>query len=133
MKNFKDVSIPGLTLKGGGLSMRQRMVIFLIIGMLSSVLCPVCNAQERGYFSQMGQTFTRGIKNVVSFPWEIPATIKEHDAQNNGTPRFVRDTAGFFDGTLRALTRFGCGAWDMVWCVVPGNQEGLPLKPESFF
>ena len=73
-----------------------------------------------------------GYDRLMAFA-EIPATIKEHDAQNNGTPRFVRDTAGFFDGTLRALTRFGCGAWDMVWCVVPGNQEGLPLKPESFF
>ena len=113
--------------------MRRKIVMLLIFGSLCVSSSSLCEAQEKGYFTQMGQTFTRGVKNVVSFPWEIPVTIKEHDALNDGNPRFFRDTAGFFDGAFRALSRFGCGAWDMVWAFVPGDQQGLPLKPETFF
>ena len=54
-------------------------------------------AYPPGYWKQMGITFTRGVKNLVSFPWEIPATIAKHDNEDNGNPRFFRDTAGFFD------------------------------------
>jgi hypothetical protein len=92
-----------------------------------------CPAQEKGYFPQVGYVFTRGLKNVVSFPWEIPVTIKEHDQNDNGDPRFYRDTAGFFDGAFRSVTRLGCGLWDMFFCLVPGDQNDLPLKPEAFF
>ena len=113
--------------------MRKKIVLLLIFGSFCAVSSPVCKGQEQSYFAKMGQTFTRGIKNVVSFPWEIPVTIQKHDAQDDGSPRAFRDTAGFFDGAFRALSRLGCGAWDMVWAVVPGDQEGLPLKPETFF
>lgn len=94
---------------------------------------PVCEAQEKGYFTQLGQTFTRGVKNLVSFPWEVPATIAKHDNEDNGDPRFFRDTAGFFDGVFRAVTRLGCGAWDIAFSLVPGQQNDLPLKPETLF
>jgi hypothetical protein len=113
--------------------MRKKIALLLIAGSFCVVLSPVCKAQEQSYFSKLGQTFTRGIKNVVSFPWEIPVTIKKRDAQDDGSPRVFRDTTGFFDGAFRALGRFGCGAWDMVFSIVPGDQEGLPLKPETFF
>ena len=113
--------------------MRKKILGLLIVGLLFAVACPVCEAQQKGYFAQMGQTFTRGVKNVVSFPWEIPSTIQVYDQKSDGNPRAFRDTAGFFDGMFRALTRFGCGAWDMAWAVVPGEQEGLPLIPETFF
>jgi len=88
---------------------------------------------EEGYFKQMGKTFTRGVKNIVSFPWEIPATIQKHDATDNGNPRFFRDTAGFFDGIFRAVTRLGCGIWDVPFSMIPGDQDSLPLVPETFF
>ncbi len=113
--------------------MKKTILTFFIAAMLFVGLCPLCAAQEQSYLTQLGHTFTRGVKNVVSFPWEIPTAIKEHDAKDDGNPRVFRDTAGFFDGSFRALERFGCGAWDMVWAFVPGNQEGLPLKPETFF
>ncbi len=113
--------------------MKTKILALLIVGAIFTALSPVCAAQEQGYFTQMGRTFTRGIKNVVSFPYAIPAAIREHDGQNDGSPRAFRDTAGFFDGSFRALKRLGCGVWDMLWCVVPGDQEGLPLKPETFF
>ena len=113
--------------------MKKKILGLLIVGLLFVTACPVCKAEEKGYFTQLGQTFTRGIKNVVSFPWEIPATIREYDQKTEGNPRVYRDTSGFFDGTFRALTRFGCGAWDMIFSLVPGDQQGLPLKPETFF
>ena len=90
-------------------------------------------AQEQGYFAQMGQSFTRGLKNMVSFPWEIPATIAKHDGEDNGNPRAFRDAAGLVDGTFRAVTRLGCGIWDVLFSVVPGQQDELPLTPKSFF
>ncbi len=108
----------------------------LVLSILLLLLCVASSAvfaEQPGYFAQMGKTFTRGIKNIVSFPVEIPATIREYDQKTDGNPRVFRDIAGFFDGTFRAVTRLGCGAWDVVWCSIPGDQEGLPLKPETFF
>lgn len=91
------------------------------------------HAAEEPYFTQMGQALTRGIKNMVSFPWEIPSTIDRYDQKDNGSPRVFRDAAGFVDGTFRAVTRLGGGIWDVLFSVVPGAQNELPLKPETFF
>ncbi len=113
--------------------MRIRMTGLMLVLLFCLAFSPACAAEEQGYFAQMGQSFTRGVKNLVSFPWEIPATIAKHDREDNGDPRLFRDTAGFFDGTFRALTRFGCGAWDVVFSLVPGDQNDLPLKPETLF
>lgn len=90
-------------------------------------------AEEPGYFTQMGRAFTRGIKNIVSFPWEIPATIRRYDQKADGNPRAFRDLAGLLDGTFRSVTRLGCGVWDVLFFVVPGQQDELPLTPKSFF
>jgi len=113
--------------------MRSRMIGLVSLGLFFLAFTPVCHAQQAGYFEQMGKTFVRGLKNIVSFPVEIPATIREHDQRTDGNPRVFRNIAGFFDGTFRSVARLGCGAWDVVWCAIPGNQEGLPLKPETFF
>ena len=91
------------------------------------------HASEAGYGAKLTRTFNRGWKNVVSAPYEIPYTIGQWDTKSDGNPRFYRDTAGFFDGAFRMVTRLGCGAWDMLWAFVPGDQEGLPLEPETFF
>jgi hypothetical protein len=90
-------------------------------------------AEEPGYFTQMGQAFTRGLKNIVGFPWEIPSTIGRFDQKNDGNPRAFRDAAGFVDGTFRAVTRMCSGLWDVAFSVVPGQQNELPLKPETLF
>ncbi len=113
--------------------MRVRItgLVFAVLFCLS--LGTDCWAQEQGYFVQMGQALTRGVKNMVSFPWEIPATIKQHDQDDNGNPRIFRDTAGFIDGMFRAATRLGCGVWDVLFSAVPGQQNELPLKPEALF
>mgnify|MGYP006979490600 CR=1 FL=1 len=85
-----------------------------------------------GYFEQLGHTFSRGFKNAISCLWEIPYTISQYD-QQTGNSRVFRDTAGFFDGILRTVTRLGSGAWDMMVSVIPGDQDGITLKPETFF
>lgn len=103
----------------------------LWIMMVTSI--PLAPAGEPGYFDELGRAFNRGVKNVVSAPWEIPYTIGQYDQKNDGNSIFFRETAGLFDGIFRTLTRFGCGAWDMLWAFVPGEQDGLPLKPETFF
>ena len=113
--------------------MKARMTGLIYVLLFCLAFSPACLAQEQGYFAQMGQTFTRGVKNLVSFPFEIPTTIAKHDSEDNGNPRFFRDTAGFFDGTFRAVTRLGCGAWDVLFSLVPGQQNDLPLKPETLF
>jgi hypothetical protein len=110
------------------------MAGLMLVWVLCLAYCPVCAAQEEpGYFTQLGQTFTRGVKNLVSFPWEIPSAIGEYDKKTDGNSRAFRDMAGFVDGTFRAVTRLGCGVWDVFSSVVPGQQDGLPLKPETFF
>lgn len=108
--------------------------IFSVLMMMTVLgVVPIASANEPGYFDQLGKTFSRGVKNVITAPWEIPYSIGQYDQKNEGNPRVFRDTAGFFDGIFRTLTRFGSGAWDMAWAFVPGNQEGIQLDPEVFF
>jgi len=109
------------------------MVGLMLVMLLWSVSSFAYAAEEPGYFTQMGRAFTRGLKNMVSFPWEIPTTIRQYDQKADDNPRAFRDAAGFVDGTFRAVTRLGCGVWDVVFSVVPGQQNELPLKPETFF
>jgi len=110
------------------------MISLMLIVLFCLSLSPVCLAQEQGYFAQMGQAFTRGFKNIVSFPWEIPYTIGRYDQKNDDNPRAFRDIAGFFDGTFRAVTRLSSGMWDVVFSsVVPGQQGELHLDPKTFF
>lgn len=111
--------------------MRVKAIIVAVL-LCAFFQFPVYAAGE-GYFTKLGKTFTRGVKNVVTSPWELPYTIHQHDKTDDGNPRVFRDTAGIFDGIFRVATRFGCGAWDMLFCLVPGDQDGLPLKPETFF
>lgn len=113
--------------------MRVRMTGLMLVGMFCLVLSPACLAQEQGYFAQMGQALSRGVKNIVSFPLEIPATIAKHDREDDGNTRVFRDAAGFVDGTFRAVTRLGCGIWDVLFSVVPGQQDELPLTPKTLF
>ena len=113
--------------------MRVRMTGLMFVLLFCVAFSPVCAAQQPGYFAQIGQAFTRGIKNMVSFPWEIPSTIGRYDKKNDGNSRAFRDAAGFVDGTFRAVTRLGCGVWDVLFSVVPGQQDELPLTPKSFF
>ncbi len=113
--------------------MRIKTIGLIASLMFCLLLSTAYAAEEPGYFTQLGQGFTRGFKNMVSFPWEIPSTIGRYDQNNDGNPRAFRDAAGFVDGTFRAVTRLGCGVWDVLFSVVPGQQNELPLKPATLF
>lgn len=109
----------------------------ILTGVVLGVLClsfGSADAQEKSvYMTQMGHTFSRGVKNVISAPWEIPSTISQYDKKNDGNPRVFRNAAGFVDGFFRTVTRYSCAVWDMIFSTVPGQQEGIPLEPKAFF
>lgn len=111
--------------------MRVRWLVFIPILMVLMPLRPAC-ANPPGYWKQMGITFSRGLKNIVSCPYEIPYTIAQYDKKTENN-RIFRDTAGFFDGVFRTVTRGSGGLWDVFFSLVPGEQDNLPLKPETFF
>ena len=113
--------------------MKVRMTGLVLVFLLGLTFSSAYAYPEPGYFPQLGKTFARGVKNLVSFSWEIPSTIKQYDGKMDGNFRVFRDMAGFVDGTFRSLTRLGCGFWDIAFSFVPGQQDGLPLKPEAFF
>ena len=113
--------------------MRLKLIGFALLVLISLPFIPFSEAKEVGYFRQLTRTFSRGVVNMITSPWEIPYTIRQHDLKNDGNPRIFRDIAGFFDGVFRTVTRLGCGFWDVAFSVVPGDQEGLPLKPKTFF
>jgi len=112
---------------------RVRVIGFMFVLLFCLASFSAYAAEEPGYFTQLGRALTRGFKNIVSFPWEIPSTIGRYDQKNNGNPRVFRDAGGFVDGTFRAVTRLGCGVWDVLFSVVPGQQDELLLKPETLF
>jgi hypothetical protein len=109
------------------------MICLMFVLLFCCAFFPAYAAEEPGYFTQLGQAFTRGLKNMVGFPWEIPSTVSRYDQKTDGNFRVFRNAAGFVDGTFRAVTRLGCGAWDVLFSLVPGQQNELPLKPETFF
>ena len=113
---------------------RNKTAFFLMSALiLFPSVCGSALAAEQGYIEKLGATFTRGVKNVITAPYEIPYTMGVYDRKDDGTARVIRNTAGFFDGIFRTVTRLGCGAWDMGWAFIPGDQQGLPLEPEAFF
>ncbi len=111
--------------------MRVRWVVLILI---LTMLMPLnaAYANPPGYWKQMGISFTRGLKNIVSCPYEIPYTIAQYDKQTENN-RVFRDTAGFFDGLFRTVTRGSLGLWDVAFSIVPGHQDELHLEPETFF
>ncbi|HOW58998.1 MAG TPA: hypothetical protein PLO78_04650 [Candidatus Omnitrophota bacterium] len=113
--------------------MRKIAIGWILIAGVFLFAVPPALANEEGYFAQMSRTMVTGLKNIVSSPWEIPYTMGQYDQKDDGNSRAIRGAAGFVDGTFRSLTRFCCGFWDVAFSVVPGDQEGLPLKPETFF
>ena len=89
-------------------------------------------AEGEGYFSNMGRDLVRGVKNVISSPVEIPYTMDRYGEDHRGSNSFW-PIAGFFHGAFNMVTRCGSGIWDLGFAFIPGQQEGLPPDPETFF
>ena len=105
--------------------MKKISLLFLLV--MTLVFPASANA---GYWQNMGHDWTRGLKNIISFPLEIPITIGEY---HEGYP-VVRHLAGFTDGLFQGIERLGSGLWDIVPAsLMPGSQEGLPVTPETLF
>lgn len=103
---------------------KSCLVLFLL-----TVIFPV--PAHAGYWKNLGYDWTRGVKNMVSSPLEIPLTIKEH--HDGPAYPVVSQVTGFFDGVFQGIARLGSGAWDFPAGLLPGVQEGLPVVPETLF
>ena len=83
------------------------------------------------YQAKLEQGLTRGLKNMVSAPLEIPLTVAHHDA-GQGRP-VIRHMAGLVDGFFRTFERAANGVFDTILVFVPGEQDGYPMSPETLF
>ena len=110
--------------------MSTRQNAFLRIILAALILFP-SSVYAGSYCQNMKHDLSRGFKNILSSPLEIPITIQEYH-ESAGYP-VIRHTIGFFDGTFRMIKRAGSGLWDFVVALIPGDQEGLPLNPETLF
>ena len=111
--------------------MKKTFLLWTLLGLVLFANGRTALAEQAGYFRTLGRDFKRGFKNIISAPLEIPITIQEYH-ERAGRP-VIRHITGFFDGTVQTVERFGSGLWDWVAMLVPGEQEGLPVKPETLF
>ena len=109
--------------------MIRKKIAALTFFVLLTALFPV--QAHASYFSEMKRDWGRGLKNILSFPLEIPITVQEYH-ESTGYP-VVRHAAGLADGIFQAVSRLGSGFWDFPASIIPGIQEGLPVKPETLF
>ena len=110
----------------------KRLAFLGILGFFLAVLCTSDNyAQEPGYFSSLGRNVVRGTKNLVSFPAELVMTVK--DPRYQSEPPILRTLHGLTDGTVRSFQRAFSGVWDFFVALIPSQQEGMPVKPETLF
>lgn len=87
---------------------------------------------QPGYFKGMAHSWSRGFTNIVSSPLEIPVTITKYHREDPNPP-VIKHAAGLVDGIVRTVARCGSGMWDLAVGLIPGNQEGAPVKPETLF
>lgn len=87
---------------------------------------------QPGYFKNMAQDWRRGLTNIVSSPLEIPITIAKYHREDKNPP-VIKHVAGLTDGIVRTVARCGSGMWDMAVGLLPGNQQGAPVDPETLF
>ena len=109
-------------------TLMKKTFPFFLLAM--TVLFPA--SAHAGYWKNMGNDWVRGVKNIVSFPLEIPITIKEYH-EGPGYP-VVRHLTGLADGIFQSIERLGSGLWDILpSSIFPGIQEGFPVTPETLF
>ncbi|MDD5671214.1 MAG: hypothetical protein PHN49_06220 [Candidatus Omnitrophica bacterium] len=111
--------------------MKKIFALFFVYAFVT-IAVPVCAAdQDDSYLKNMGHDLVRGVKNVFSCPLEIPIKIKEYH-QKEGRP-VIREMAGFADGFCSAFVRGTSGAWDFLAAFWIGDQDGMPVNPETLF
>ena len=111
--------------------MKKIFLICLLCSMIVFVGASFASDGVDDFQDNMQRNFVRGLKNIVSAPFEIPYRVHEH-YKGEQRPVF-RDIAGFVDGTFQMISRLGSGLFDLVVAFVPGDQAGYPVEPETFF
>ncbi len=111
--------------------MKKAFWLFLLlwVGIVLAASGSVSAGVE--YQSKLEQGLTRGFKNIVGAPLEIPVTIAHYNA-GPGRP-VIRHVGGFFDGFFRMVEREVNGLFDTVLVFLPGEQDGHPMTPETLF
>ena len=107
---------------------RIRFILLLGIGLTLMTHSALAGAEYQG---KLETGLSRGVRNIIGAPLEIPVTIC-HYHQGEGRP-VIRHAAGFFDGTFRMVSREVNGLMDALLVLVPGEQDGIPLDPETLF
>ena len=110
--------------------MRAKIRFILFLG-ASFVLMTHAVFAGAEYQGKLETGLSRGVRNILGAPLEIPVTIHQYNA-GEGRP-VIRETTGFFDGTFRMVTREVNGLIDTLLVLVPGEQDGIPLDPETLF
>jgi len=110
------------------MSPRSRFFLFLCLGLIFVASSAFAGAEYQG---NLETGLSRGIRNIIGAPLEIPVTIHKYHL-GEGRP-VIRHTAGFFDGTVRMVAREVNGIVDTLFVFLPGEQEGLPLEPATLF
>lgn len=104
---------------------KTAALVFIVFLLVSPSLA------HAGYWKNLGHNVNRGIKNMVSFPLEIPIAIGEHH-RHEGYPA-IKHFRGLSDGIFKAVNRMASGFWDIPAGLTPGVQEGFPVDPETLF
>ncbi len=109
----------------------DRVFKFFILAAAGMALAAAPALAGDEYQEKLESGLTRSLKNILGAPLEIPLTIRQYH-QGEGRP-VIRHTAGFFDGTFRMIAREFSGLTDTVLVFLPGEQDGIPLSPETLF
>ena len=108
---------------------RFQFILLLSIGLTLSTAQSVFAGDE--YQDKLQSGLSRGLRNILGAPLEIPYTIHKYH-KGEGRP-VIRHIAGFFDGTFRMVAREVNGLMDTLLVFLPGEQDGIPLDPETLF
>lgn len=110
---------------------KKRVTALVLMALISLQMSGAANAAEGGYWDNLQRRYVRGFKNIIGSPLEIPITIQEY--HEKAGPPVARHMAGFVDGCVETIIRLVSGAWDLVAGWIPGQQEGIPVDPETLF
>jgi hypothetical protein len=106
------------------------ILAFCFSGQVQAYPAKVISKEINQYFKNMSCDYARGFNNVADAPLEYYNAQKEYEQQQKGRP-VVRNITGFVDGTFRVIERAGSGVWDFFAGLLPGDQDGIPAKPET--
>jgi putative exosortase-associated protein (TIGR04073 family) len=91
---------------------------------------PVSQADDEGYFSQVGDKFLTGFANIFTGIGEVPKNIVDASSKTNPV---VGSTGGLVNGTLHTLGRTASGVFDVITSPIPTKSMVEPKYVWSEF